>query len=81
MNIFEDTNKYQNQRRFLVEEIRKKGIRDEAVIEAIGRVPRQAFMDSRYLDCSYEDSAFPIGAEQTISQPYTGSFPNATFRS
>ena len=72
--LMEDTNIYQNQRRLLVEGIRQKGIRDKAVLEAIGRAPRQAFMDSRYLNFSYEDSAFPIGADQTISQPYTVAF-------
>ena len=74
MNVMEDTNKYQNQRRLLIDGIRKKGIKDEAVLEAIGRVPREAFMDSRYINFSYEDSAFPIGADQTISQPYTVAF-------
>jgi len=74
MTVNEDTNIFQNQRKLLVEGIRKKGVRDEAVLEAIGRVPRQAFMDSRYINFSYEDSAFPIGADQTISQPYTVAF-------
>lgn len=58
----------------LVEEIRKKGITDETVLEAIGRVPRHAFMDSGFINFSYKDSAFPIGAGQTISQPYTVAF-------
>ena len=74
MNRIEDTSKYKNQRKMLVEGIRKKDIRDETVLEAIGRVPRHAFMDSQYLNFSYEDSAFPIGAGQTISQPYTVAF-------
>ena len=58
----------------LVEEIRKKGISDEAVLDAIGRVPRHAFMDSGFINFSYKDSAFPIGVGQTISQPYTVAF-------
>ena len=74
MTVNEDTNIFQNQRKLLVEGIRKKGIRDEAVLEAIGRVPRHTFMDSRYIKYSYDDSAFPIGADQTISQPYTVAF-------
>ena len=74
MNVIEDTNKHKSQRKMLVEVIRKKGIRDEAVLDAIGRVPRHVFMDNRCLQCSYEDSAFPIGAGQTISQPYTVAF-------
>ena len=74
MSVMEDTNIFQNQRKLLVEGIRKKGIRDEAILEVIGRVPRHAFMDSRHINFSYEDSAFPIGADQTISQPYTVAF-------
>jgi len=58
----------------LVDEIRQKGIRDETVLEAIGRVPRHAFMDSGFINFSYKDAAFPIGAGQTISQPYTVAF-------
>ena len=74
MTVNEGTNIFLNQRKLLVEEIRKKGIKDEAVLEVISRVPRHAFMNSRYINFSYEDSAFPIGADQTISQPYTVAF-------
>jgi protein-L-isoaspartate(D-aspartate) O-methyltransferase len=57
-----------------VEEIRGKGITDERVLDAIGKVPRHAFMDSGFIAFSYKDSAFPIGGGQTISQPYTVAF-------
>jgi protein-L-isoaspartate(D-aspartate) O-methyltransferase len=70
----EDTYRHKGLRSILVEEIRSKGIRDEAVLEAIGRVPRHAFMDSGFINFSYKDAAFPIGAGQTISQPYTVAF-------
>ena len=70
----EDTYRHKGLRRLLVEEIRRKGVSDEAVLEAIGRVPRHAFMDSGFINFSYKDSAFPIGAGQTISQPYTVAF-------
>ena len=70
----EDTYRHKGLRRLLVEEVRKKGITDEAVLGAIGRVPRHAFMDSGFINFSYKDSAFPIGADQTISQPYTVAF-------
>jgi len=70
----EDSYRHKGLRRFLVDEIRKKGIIDEAVLDAIGRVPRHAFMDSGFINFSYKDSAFPIGAGQTISQPYTVAF-------
>jgi len=70
----EDSYRHKGLRRLLVEEIRKKGISDEAVLEAIGKVPRHSFMDSGFINFSYRDSAFPIGAGQTISQPYTVAF-------
>jgi len=74
MNTIEDTYRHIGLRRLLVEEIRKKGITDEAVLTAIGKVPRHAFMDSGFINFSYKDSAFPIGSGQTISQPYTVAF-------
>ncbi|MDR1865219.1 MAG: protein-L-isoaspartate(D-aspartate) O-methyltransferase [Bacteroidales bacterium] len=70
----EDTYRHKGLRRLLVEEIRKKGIIDERVLEAVGSVPRHAFMDSGFINFSYKDAAFPISAGQTISQPYTVAF-------
>ena len=61
-------------RRHLVEQLRKKGITDEEVLSAIGSVPRHLFMDSGFESHAYQDKAFPIAAEQTISQPYTVAF-------
>jgi len=66
-----DSLKHQGLRRQLVETLRGKGIKDREVLEAIGDVPRHIFMDSAFLKFAYEDTAFPIGADQTISQPYT----------
>ncbi len=61
-------------RKKLVEEIKSKGIDDQLVIDAINKVPRHLFMDSSFVHLSYKDKAFPIGANQTISQPYTVAF-------
>lgn len=61
-------------RQQLVDVVRSKGITDEKVLEAIGKVPRHLFMDSGFLDHAYQDKAFPIAASQTISQPYTVAF-------
>lgn len=58
-------------RKKLVETLVKKGIANEAVLEAINTIPRHLFMDSSFVDHAYVDKAFPIGADQTISQPYT----------
>ncbi len=51
-----------------------KGIDNLAVIDAIRHVPRHLFMDSGFEGHAYQDKAFPIAAEQTISQPYTVAF-------
>jgi protein-L-isoaspartate(D-aspartate) O-methyltransferase len=69
-----DSYKHQGLRKQLVEIIREKGISDDNVIAAIGKVPRHYFFDSSFLKYAYEDKAFPIGAGQTISQPYTVAF-------
>lgn len=69
-----DSYKHKGLRKQLVETIRNKGIRDINVLNAIDRVPRHFFFDSSFLNFAYDDKAFPIGAGQTISQPYTVAF-------
>lgn len=71
---FVDTFRHKGLRKKLVESIRKKGIKDENVLKAMEAVPRHLFFDSGFLEFAYEDKAFPIGAGQTISQPYTVAF-------
>ena len=61
-------------RKRLVETLVDKGIEDAKVLDVIGKIPRHIFLDSSFLEHAYEDKAFPIGAEQTISQPYTVAF-------
>lgn len=58
-------------RRNLVKTLETKGIQDQRVLTAIGALPRHIFFDPIFLEHSYEDKAFPIGSQQTISQPYT----------
>ena len=70
----EDTFRHKGLRKKLVEEVRSKGIRDENVLAALNKVPRHLFMDSGFINFAYKDQAFPIGAGQTISQPYTVAF-------
>lgn len=70
----EDTYLHKGQRRELVIALRKKGIRNEAVLAAINTLPRHFFFDSALLSHAYKDKAFPIGEGQTISQPYTVAF-------
>ena len=69
-----DTFKHKGLRQKLVDTIKTKGIKDENVLQAIGDIPRHLFMDSSFLDHAYQDKAFPIAADQTISQPYTVAF-------
>jgi protein-L-isoaspartate(D-aspartate) O-methyltransferase len=74
MRLFEDTYRHKGMRKQLTEIVRKKGISDERVLEAIANVPRHFFMDSAFDKIAYEDRAFPIAEEQTISQPYTVAY-------
>lgn len=74
LSTLKDTLKHQGLRQQLVATIQKKGITDEQVLDAIGKIPRHLFMDSGFLDHAYQDKAFPIAADQTISQPYTVAF-------
>ena len=69
-----DTYRHKGLRRKLSEEVRQKGIKDERVILAIETIPRHFFLDSSFVEFAYQDKPFPIGAGQTISQPYTVAF-------
>jgi len=69
-----DTAKHQGLRNQLVTLLEKKGIKDKFVLEAIKKIPRHLFLDSSFEAYAYQDKAFPIGEEQTISQPYTVAF-------
>ncbi|RAR50856.1 protein-L-isoaspartate(D-aspartate) O-methyltransferase [Flavobacterium lacus] len=69
-----DTEKHQGLRNQLVKLLQGKGITDNNVLEAIRKIPRHLFLDSGFEQYAYQDKAFPIGAGQTISQPYTVAF-------
>ena len=73
-NYLKDTFKHKGLRQQLVSVLKEKGIKDEDVLDVIGKIPRHLFLDSGFIDHAYQDKAFPIGAEQTISQPYTVAF-------
>ena len=74
MRPTEDTYRHKGLRKKLTDGIRRKGITDEKILEAINRIPRHFFLDSAFDDVAYEDRAFPIGEGQTISQPYTVAY-------
>ncbi len=69
-----DTYRHKGLRKKLVETIKEKGIKDQRIFDAIGKIPRHLFMDSGFVEFAYRDQAFPIGSGQTISQPYTVAF-------
>ncbi len=69
-----DTHKHKGMRNQLAELLEAKGIQDKQVLNAIKTIPRHLFLDSSFEDHAYQDKAFPISAEQTISQPYTVAF-------
>ena len=69
-----DTAKHQGLRNQLVSTLQQKGITDLRVLDAIKKIPRHLFLNSSFEDYAYQDKAFPIGAGQTISQPYTVAY-------
>ncbi|MDP5105256.1 protein-L-isoaspartate(D-aspartate) O-methyltransferase [uncultured Polaribacter sp.] len=69
-----DTAKHQGLRNQLATVLEAKGITDKNVLKAIKKIPRHYFIDSSFESHAYQDKAFPIAAEQTISQPYTVAF-------
>jgi protein-L-isoaspartate(D-aspartate) O-methyltransferase len=78
--ILRDTSKHQGLRNQLANVLIAKGISDENVLNAIRKIPRHLFIDSSFESHAYQDKAFPIAAEQTISQPYTVAFQSQTLQ-
>lgn len=69
-----DTLKHSGMRNRLAKVLIEKGIVDNKVLDAVRAIPRHLFMDSSFEGHAYQDKAFPIAANQTISQPYTVAF-------
>jgi len=69
-----DSFRHQGLRKQLVEHLALKGISNLEVLNAMNKIPRHLFMDNAFVNFAYQDKAFPIGAGQTISQPYTVAF-------
>jgi len=69
-----DTYRHKGLRKKLIATLKEKGIKDQKVLDAIINIPRHYFMDPALDNIAYEDRAFPIGAGQTISQPYTVAY-------
>jgi len=72
---YSDKVSFQSLRKQMVERhITARGVRDELVLEAMRRVPRELFLPERLREFAYEDAPLPIAEEQTISQPYIVAF-------
>lgn len=69
-----DSFRHQGLRKQLIEHLASKGITDLEVLNAMNKILRHLFMDNAFVNFAYQDKAFPIGAGQTISQPYTVAF-------
>ena len=72
--MLKDTLKHQGLRKRLIQLLKEKGIQDSKVLEAMNKVPRHLFLDSGFEAHAYQNKAFPIGADQTISHPFTVAF-------
>jgi protein-L-isoaspartate(D-aspartate) O-methyltransferase len=70
----DDSYRHKGLRRQLIEEIKAKGIKDERVLDAMSILPRHFFLEKAFEEHAYADKAFPIGNDQTISQPYTVAY-------
>ncbi len=77
MRVTTDTYRHKALRRELIQSLREKGINDELVISAMDKVPRHYFLDSALDHLAYEDRAFTIAADQTISQPFTVAYQSS----
>lgn len=72
---------YRRERRRMVEEdLRRRGIRDPRVLEAMAALPRHVFVPESERDAAYEDRALPLEVGQTISQPYIVAFMTEALR-
>lgn len=71
---YSDSYRHKGLRKKLVDSLRNHKIFDDKILGAISNIPRHFFLDPAFADWAYKDIAFPIDAEQTISQPYTVAF-------
>ena len=71
---YQDTYRHKGLRKKLIETIAGKGIKDQRVLEAMNAIPRHFFLEKAFEEWAYQDKAFPIGNEQTISQPFTVAY-------
>ncbi len=73
----EDSLRHKGMRKRLIKALQEKGIQDQAVLKAMYAIPRHFFLDKAFEEHAYDDKAFRIDENQTISQPYTVAFQTA----
>jgi protein-L-isoaspartate(D-aspartate) O-methyltransferase len=77
LRLMTDSYRHKGLRKRMIETLRSRGITDEAVLAAMSAVPRHFFLDKAFEEHAYDDKPFPIGYEQTISQPFTVAYQTA----
>lgn len=75
-----DTYRHKGMRKKMVDAVKAMGIQDEAILQAMGKLPRHFFLDEAFDEWAYENKAFSIGYEQTISQPFTVAFQTSLLK-
>lgn len=70
MSAFSKSDFHLAKKQMLERQLRSRGIKDERVLEAMGKVPRHMFVEEALANRAYGDHPLPIGEQQTISQPY-----------
>jgi protein-L-isoaspartate(D-aspartate) O-methyltransferase len=69
-----------HRQRMVEQQLKPRGIKDERVLAAMGKVPREEFVPADVRPSAYEDGPLPIGYDQTISQPYVVAFMTEQLR-
>ena len=69
-----------HRQRMVEQQLKPRGIKDERVLAAMGKVPREEFVPADVRRSAYEDGPLPIGYDQTISQPYVVAFMTEQLR-
>ena len=69
-----DTYRHKGLRKKLIDSLRLRGVKNEQILEVMNAIPRHFFLEKAFEEWAYQDKAFPIDCDQTISQPYTVAF-------
>ncbi len=69
-----DTYRHKGLRKKLIDSLKVRGVKNEEILEVMNTIPRHFFLEKAFEEWAYQDKAFPIDCNQTISQPYTVAF-------